>query len=1352
MKRLFGILLTLSVVISLMMPFSVRAESPDTRGNLRPRNEDQLKDERRVVVNPVYADCITEDQLSVLIDRKRATYSINANESTPVFSDLRSAGDYVRAMMVRRANEAISIGIDTSVYGNGTSETDILTAVLVEAFRETENPDEGDYLLFNCYGYSYTYEKDEDILYINYDVIYHTTYQQEQEVNRAVDALVQELKLDGLKNNYRILRIYDYVTSTVKYDFDHLEDEDYTLKYTAYAALMNHSAVCQGYAALVYRLCRETALAARCIAGEANGPHAWNIVKMDKLYYNLDATWDAGVQHSQYEYFLKGSDDFPYHYRENFLVNCYDTVEFDEVYPTSTGNYGYSLSGAERIINSFRVVQYDETVEAWQPCNIVLETPPKPEEIKWSEFRLIYGEKWKSLTYKSDGTFDLVFVSPGERVIQISNCGFQETIRINVVPNDEISNLEVSCGDALMACYDSALGRLTIEGEGAMYDYDNGQAPWYGIRDYILSVFIDGDVTYMGRCSFLDCDKVEYCYFDGSEEEWKNNVTVNNYGNYCLFRTFYYPPVITSQPQPVVNDIYGTATYEVKAEGKRLRYQWLYDDGEQWNEIYGAGRNYLNLLIDGDYLAGYQFKCLITDEFGNQIESEPASLTIKESIPCVIRNSSDGGLYFTRCMDEYEHDTHGEFQDIYGNRYVGLIFKKYDTSVNERLYGNINSVEVIDHQTVTVDDMDHWFEGQYNLKYADLSGFKVTGSMKDTFKDCPKLKAVNFGTGLREIPVVRAGKWENLMTGEVRNHLALAAEYDPDDSESVKAIDGWWLLAEEFNEAFIQWARRTDDNNVTLTIRTVDNADRYEIWVSREGNAYQKLGEIPADQNYYVHKNVQPGVLYRYVVKTVYEGIITMESNYHPFIIVPTPKIKVTPLSATRMQITVTNPARDDVSYEFRRAGSSDMASYSIIGITPETTFINNNAEPGLKYYYQVSAKYNDQGSTYHSESASVAGQTTLTKPEITVTQSGNNQTTVSIVPVEGAQRYQIQRSASAKKGYKTIGETSEITFDDASVIPGKKNYYRVRAVGSNYKNEVFSAYSSYKSVKITIETPKLIEVMADLDEWKLTADWSDNRFASRYQLYQSTRKKKGYKLVGTYDESTGDFLKTVNGKNYYFKVRAVYELNGKKYYSSYSNILIGKLTLANPVLSTVRADDPDEINKVTLSFGEVPAATGYQIYRSTRRSGGFKQVGICSTAEYVDHVKPGQTYYYRVRAFKEIGPTTVTSGYSGIKSVKVSALSKPANLILSLDHENRAIMINWDENSQAQGYEVQWSLYKNKKLKSLGETTGCNRIFQVPSTNKTYYLKVRSFYTDVTGMKYYSAYSSVKSIKAAFK
>ena len=183
-----------------------------------------------------------------------------------------------------------------------------------------------------------------------------------------------------------------------------------------------------------------------------------------------------------------------------------------------------------------------------------------------------------------------------------------------------------------------------------------------------------------------------------------------------------------------------------------------------------------------------------------------------------------------------------------------------------------------------------------------------------------------------------------------------------------------------------------------------------------------------------------------------------------------------------------------------------------------------------------------------------------------------------------------------------------------------------------------------------------------------------------------------------------------------------------------------------------MRADDPDEINKVTLSFGEVPAATGYQIYRSTRRSGGFKQVGICSTAEYVDHVKPGQTYYYRVRAFKEIGPTTVTSGYSGIKSVKVSALSKPANLILSLDHENRAIMINWDENSQAQGYEVQWSLYKNKKFKSLGETTGCNRIFQVPSTNKTYYLKVRSFYTDVTGMKYYSAYSSVKSIKAAFK
>ena len=69
---------------------------------------------------------------------------------------------------------------------------------------------------------------------------------------------------------------------------------DYTYsKYDAYNALINHTAVCQGYALLIVSDAFRSRLKTRIITG---GNHAWNIVSIGGLWYNLDATWDAGME------------------------------------------------------------------------------------------------------------------------------------------------------------------------------------------------------------------------------------------------------------------------------------------------------------------------------------------------------------------------------------------------------------------------------------------------------------------------------------------------------------------------------------------------------------------------------------------------------------------------------------------------------------------------------------------------------------------------------------------------------------------------------------------------------------------------------------------------------------------------------------------------------------------------------------------------------------------------------------------------------------------------------------------------------------------------------------------------
>jgi hypothetical protein len=130
------------------------------------------------------------------------------------------------------------------------------------------------------------------------------------------------------------------------------------LKHTAYAAAINHTAVCQGYAVLFYRLALECGIDARVIAGKGKGAngwedHAWNIVKLGGNYYLLDATWDAGKTPMYYQYFLKGRDAglFPNHnpYYNEMVGTQYFGDEYDyTALGVSSSNYDPKTAVSEQ--------------------------------------------------------------------------------------------------------------------------------------------------------------------------------------------------------------------------------------------------------------------------------------------------------------------------------------------------------------------------------------------------------------------------------------------------------------------------------------------------------------------------------------------------------------------------------------------------------------------------------------------------------------------------------------------------------------------------------------------------------------------------------------------------------------------------------------------------------------------------------------------------------------------------------------------------------------------------------------------------------------------------------------------
>ena len=102
----------------------------------------------------------------------------------------------------------------------------------------------------------------------------------------------------------QVKAFHDYLCETVTYT------ERGQASHTAYGALVDGAAVCQGYTQAMDLLCFLSGIDCEYIFGSSRGQnHSWVRVNVEGQWYNVDTTWDDQVSHISYEYFLR-SDEF----------------------------------------------------------------------------------------------------------------------------------------------------------------------------------------------------------------------------------------------------------------------------------------------------------------------------------------------------------------------------------------------------------------------------------------------------------------------------------------------------------------------------------------------------------------------------------------------------------------------------------------------------------------------------------------------------------------------------------------------------------------------------------------------------------------------------------------------------------------------------------------------------------------------------------------------------------------------------------------------------------------------------------------------------------------------------------
>lgn len=316
MKRIAVFLICMSLVVSALptaaLAVTVKCVEPITE----------------TYINPCYADvmdvsALTSPSVVPLSDDDEYCYSIE-EAAEEVRDELKDREQTVRVKIAYQGDYNI-----------------LLREIFETALEHTGNPTEGDYLRWQYGGYQSSlsgyYAGGTYYLTLTYTVTYYTTEDQEEELDDAVDELLEQLDLEGKSDYQKVKAIYDWMTANIVYDYVHLPDETYKLQFTAYAAMMNKTSVCQGYATLLYRLLLEADVDCRVVTGYADGAHGWNIVCLNREYYNVDATWDAVYAQAGrgYKYFMVSDEHFSTDHTRDAV---YTTEEFYAAYPMAAAD------------------------------------------------------------------------------------------------------------------------------------------------------------------------------------------------------------------------------------------------------------------------------------------------------------------------------------------------------------------------------------------------------------------------------------------------------------------------------------------------------------------------------------------------------------------------------------------------------------------------------------------------------------------------------------------------------------------------------------------------------------------------------------------------------------------------------------------------------------------------------------------------------------------------------------------------------------------------------------------------------------------------------------------------------
>ncbi len=423
--------------------------------------------------------------------------------------------------------------------------------------------------------------------------------------------------------------------------------------------------------------------------------------------------------------------------------------------------------------------------------------------------------------------------------------------------------------------------------------------------------------------------------------------------------------------------------------------------------------------------------------------------------------------------------------------------------------------------------------------------------------------------------------------------------------------------------------------------------------------------------------------------------------------ITSTPVLKVTNGVNNTLNLTWTS-SENATGFKVLRS-ESKKGKYKQVADVTTNSFTDTNLTYGKTYYYKVVA-YNTKNS---KTSSVVTGKTIPNKVENIKIDSVTSTSVKTSWDKENITGYEIYMNG---KKVSTISKNGTVSYNKTKLKANTTYKFKVRAYKTVSREKVYGPFSNEISVKTAPATPSI--TVSNKDNKSLSIKLNTAKGATKYILEKSTDNKT-FGLVEELPSSRTLVVSELEvGKTYYFRLKVC---NSSNYCSSYSK------SVSKKVVPSVPTNIKKQLGVyfINLLWDEVESADGFEIYRSTKKSSGYKNVGTSLVSSFNNtKLSSAKTYYYKIRSYKLVDGKKVYSDFSSVITAKTNKITKSQKK--AVDRAKSYLkVLSFSYNGLIE--QLEFEKYSASDAKFAVDNCGANWNEQAIKTAKSY-LKTLSF------------------------